>query len=89
MAEQRNSDSGAHELKMPRTKTGRRAPKYPWSTAEVTLPLSWEEKVRDRFIITILNERYAPTVQRIGAITLYPTSRAQGRRAPQEIKEQS
>ena len=52
-------------------------------------PFLGGEWVRDRFIITILKERYALTVQQIGAKNLCPMSRAQDRREPQEIQEES
>ena len=45
------------------------APKYLWSVQEVALMLFLRSRrVRDKAIIIILNERYAPTVRKSGAI---------------------
>ena len=71
MLEHRSRSCGAHELKMPRTKKREHAPKNLWSIPEVAPTLFLRSRrVRDRAIITILSERYAPTVRKIGAVSL-------------------
>ena len=68
MAEQRSLDSGAHNFT---TKKRVHAPKNLWSIPEVAPTLFLRSRrVRGRAIIIMLNERYAPTVRKIGAVSL-------------------